>query len=73
MLQCFHMFFTGVGGARIHAKLLRPTNAHLSIPLYCYSTDTQVILGIGMTSLGYVADGFHCRCIGLPWAGRIIR
>lgn len=26
-VECFHMFFTGVGGARVHAKLLRPVNA----------------------------------------------
>ena len=25
--ECFHMYFTGVGGARVHAKLLRPKNA----------------------------------------------
>ena len=25
--ECFDMFFTGVGGARIHAKLVRPKNA----------------------------------------------
>ncbi len=25
--DCFDMFFTGVGGARIHAKLIRPKNA----------------------------------------------
>lgn len=24
--ECFHMYFTGVGGARIHAKLIRPRN-----------------------------------------------
>lgn len=24
--ECFNMFFTGVGGARIHAKLVRPNN-----------------------------------------------
>ena len=25
--ECFEMYFTGVGGARIHAKLVRPTDA----------------------------------------------
>ena len=24
---CYHMYFTGVGGARLHAKLLQPKNA----------------------------------------------
>jgi cephalosporin-C deacetylase len=26
-VECFHLFFTGVGGARVHAKLLCPANA----------------------------------------------
>ena len=26
-VACFHLYFTGVGGARIHAKLLRPSNS----------------------------------------------
>src|SRR5512137_44947 len=25
--ECFHLYFTGVGGARVHAKLLRPSPA----------------------------------------------
>lgn len=25
--ECFHLYFTGVGGARVHAKLLRPKGA----------------------------------------------
>ena len=25
--ECFDLYFTGVGGARVHAKYLRPTNA----------------------------------------------
>ena len=25
--ECFDLYFTGMGGARIHAKYLRPTNA----------------------------------------------
>src|SRR5579871_817730 len=24
--ECFHLYFTGVGGARVHAKYLRPKN-----------------------------------------------
>src|SRR5512142_1076243 len=25
-VACFHLYFTGAGGARVHAKFLRPTN-----------------------------------------------
>lgn len=25
--ECFHLFFTGIGGARIHAKFIRPRNS----------------------------------------------
>ena len=26
-VECFHLYFTGVGGARLHAKLLRSVSA----------------------------------------------
>ena len=57
-VECFHLFFTGVGGARIHAKLLRPTNApspHPAILLFHgYTGDS----GDWFDKLGYVAAGF---------------
>jgi cephalosporin-C deacetylase len=56
--ECFHLFFTGVGGARIHAKLLRPSNAlspHPAILLFHgYTGDS----GDWFDKLGYVAAGF---------------
>ena len=30
--ECFHLYFTGVGGARIHAKLLHPVKSPLPHP-----------------------------------------
>ena len=30
--ECFHLYFTGVGGARIHAKLLRPRGVGETMP-----------------------------------------
>jgi cephalosporin-C deacetylase len=57
-VECFHLFFTGVGGARVHAKLLRPTNApppHPAILLFHgYTGDS----GDWFDKLGYVAAGF---------------
>ncbi len=29
-VECFHLYFKGVGGARVHAKLLHPRNASSS-------------------------------------------
>ena len=57
-VECFHMFFTGVGGARVHAKLLRPANAsspHPAVLLFHgYTGDS----GDWFDKLGFVAAGF---------------
>jgi len=56
--KCFHMFFTGVGGARVYAKLLHPKNASAPHPavllFHGYSGDS----GDWADKLGYVANGF---------------
>lgn len=56
--NCFHLYFTGVGGARIHAKLLRPktiTEPRPAVLLFHgYSGDS----GSWTEKLGYVAEGF---------------
>lgn len=57
-VECFHLFFTGVGGARVHAKLLRPANApspHPAVLLFHgYTGDS----GDWFDKLGYVCAGF---------------
>jgi cephalosporin-C deacetylase len=56
--ECSHLYFTGVGGARVHAKLLRPRNAphpHPAILLFHgYTGDS----GDWFDKLGYVSEGF---------------
>lgn len=56
--DCFHMYFTGVKGARIHAKLLRPKQVqsnHLALLMFHgYSGNS----GGWLDKLGYVAQGF---------------
>jgi cephalosporin-C deacetylase len=56
--ECSHLYFTGVGGARIHAKLLRPRRASAPHPallqFHGYSGDS----GDWSRKLGYVALGF---------------
>ena len=56
--ECFHMYFTGVGGARVHAKLLRPRKltgpAPAVLMFHGYSGDS----GDWTDKLGYVAEGY---------------
>src|SRR5512133_2189128 len=56
--ECFHLYFTGVGGARVHAKLLRPKNASAPHPavvmFHGYTGDSGDWAG----KLGYVGQGF---------------
>jgi cephalosporin-C deacetylase len=57
-VECFHMTFTGVGGARVYAKLLRPKNPAAPHPavlmFHGYSGDS----GEWYDKLGYVAQGY---------------
>jgi cephalosporin-C deacetylase len=56
--ECLHLYFNGVGGARIHAKLLRPKKSfhpHPAILLFHgYTGDS----GDWSEKLGYVSEGF---------------
>jgi len=56
--ECFHMYFTGVGGARVHAKLLRPRQAPAQHPallmFHGYSGDS----GDWWDKLSYVGQGY---------------
>jgi len=56
--ECFHMYFTGVGGARVHAKLVRPKAAKAPHPavlmFHGYTGDS----GDFSDKLAYIAAGF---------------
>src|SRR5882757_3013646 len=56
--EVFDLFFTGVGGSRVHAKYLRPKDASKPHPavlqFHGYSTSS----GDWSDKLGYVALGF---------------
>jgi len=62
-VQCLHLFFTGVGDARVHAKLLRPANApspHPAVLLFHgYTGDS----GDWFDKLGYVSAGFSVAAL----------
>jgi cephalosporin-C deacetylase len=57
-VECFHLFFTGVGDVRVHAKLLRPANAtslHPAVLMFHgYTGDS----GDWYDKLGFVSAGF---------------
>ncbi len=56
--ECFDMYFTGVGGARIHAKLLRPKNSPEPHPALLQFHGYTGNAGDWFDKLGYVAAGF---------------
>lgn len=56
--ECFHMYFTGVGNARVYAKLLRPKNApapHPAVVMFHGYTGNS---GDWASKLSYVGQGF---------------
>jgi cephalosporin-C deacetylase len=57
-VECFHLYFTGVGGARIHVKLLQPKDSvspHPAVLMFHgYTGDS----GDWADKLGYVSAGF---------------
>jgi cephalosporin-C deacetylase len=87
--ECFDMYFTGVRGARIHAKYLRPRGAKGKHPavikLHGYTGDcgdwTEKLKWV---ALGFTVAGLDCRgqgglsedvggVKGTTWKGHIIR
>lgn len=55
---CDHLYFNGVGGARVHAKLLRPRQATEPHPALLMFHGYSASSGDWADKLGYVAAGF---------------
>ncbi|MCZ8520857.1 MULTISPECIES: acetylxylan esterase [Paenibacillus] len=68
LVDCFHLYFTGVGGARVHCKLARPKRTQVSGPglaiFHGYACDS----GDWMEKVGYAAHGF--TVIGMDCRGQ---
>src|ERR1051325_5339767 len=56
--ECFHLYFTGVGCARVHAKYLRPLDATTPHPATLMFHGYGGHSGDWADKLGYVARGF---------------
>ncbi len=55
---CSHMYFTGVGGARVHAKLLQPKDTPEPHPAVLMFHGYSGNSGDWFDKLGYVAQGY---------------
>ncbi len=56
--ECSHLYFTGVGGARVHAKLLQPRNQSGRQPAIVMFHGYSGSSGDWVDKLGYVAMGY---------------
>ena len=56
--DCYHMYFTGTGGARVHAKLLRPKPSDGPHPAVLMFHGYSGNAGDWSEKLGYVAMGY---------------
>lgn len=61
--ECFHLYFTGVGGARVHAKYLRPKNIsepHPAVVMFHGYTGSS---GDWQDKLAYVSQGYSVAAL----------
>ncbi|PLT28806.1 acetylxylan esterase [Peribacillus deserti] len=56
--DCFHLYFTGVGGARVHCQLVKPKNQKEKGPGLIWFHGYHVSSGDWIDKLGYAAEGF---------------
>src|SRR5207253_1898805 len=61
--ECFHLYFTGVGGARVHAKYLRPRNAREPHPAVLMFHGYSGSSGDWADKLNCVAQGFSVAAL----------
>ncbi len=64
--KCSHLYFTGVGGARVHAKLLQPVETKGKHPavvqFHGYSGDSgDWSAKLGLVAMGFTVAALDCR------------
>ncbi|MGC8861457.1 MAG: acetylxylan esterase [Armatimonadota bacterium] len=62
-VRCFDLYFTGVGGARVHAKYLRPTNAPEPHPAVVVFHGYSGNSGDWFAHMGWVSQGFSVAAL----------
>jgi len=61
--ECFHLYFTGTGGARVHAKYLRPKNAGAPHPAVVIFHGYSGSSGDWADKLNWVARGYSVAAL----------
>jgi cephalosporin-C deacetylase len=61
--ECFDLYFNGVGGARVHAKYLRPRNATAPHPAVLMFHGYSGSSGDWQDKLSYVSQGFSIAAL----------
>ncbi len=61
--ECFDLYFTGMGGARVHAKYLRPKHAPEPHPALVMFHGYGASSGDWADKLGYVAQGYSVAAL----------
>lgn len=69
--ECFDLFFTGVGGSRVHAKYLRPTGRVQPHPAVLQFHGYAGSSGNWVDKLGYVGLGFSVAALDCRGQGGI--
>ena len=67
--ECFDLYFTGMGGARIHAKYLRPKQAAEPHPALLMFHGYGANSGHWAEKLGYVAQGYSVASLDVRGQG----
>lgn len=69
--ECFDLYFTGVRGARVHAKFLRPRKIEKPCPAILKFHGYTGDCGDWQSKLGYVANGFIVAALDCRGQGGI--
>ncbi len=61
--ECYHLYFTGVGDARIHAKYLKPKHTAGKAPALLMFHGYKMSSGLWSDKLHYAASGYHVAAL----------
>lgn len=65
-VECFDLFFTGMGGARIHAKFVRPAKLEKPMPALCHfhgycGASPEFSTLLSYAQCGFIVAALDCR------------